>query len=127
MGEMNMDLAAGKPKLIVKPFPFTDAADPVVAVGRFRGGEAVLVNLAPGPCNTYCLIVAPVTMLDVEGEDKMDGAVRGWLRPALPVADFLAAYSHAGGTHHSALVYGDLTDEIGGFGEIMGWNVSILG
>ena len=46
--------------------------------------------------------------------------------PVGDVASFLAAYSSVGGTHHCALVYGELAEEIGRFGEIMGWNVVIL-
>lgn len=126
MGEMNLDLAAGKPRLVVKPFPWTDAADPVVALARFRGGKAVLANLAPGPDDSYSFVLAPVTMLDVTGEDRMTDEIHGWFQPPMAVADFLAAYSRAGGTHHSALVYGDVCDELARFGRIMGWRVTEL-
>jgi L-arabinose isomerase len=132
MGELNVALTAGKPRLIEKTFAFIDTENPVLAVGRFRGGEAVFVNLAPGPADaqhtcTYTLIVAPVTMLDVDGEDRMAESIRGWFRPALPVSDFLAAYSRAGGTHHAALVYGNnIATTIAGFGDIMGWAVRLL-
>jgi len=126
MGEMNLDLAATKPRLVEKPFPWTDVERPVVAVGRFRPGDAVLANLAPGPNGAYTLIVAPVTMLGVEGEDRMADTVHGWLRPQMPVASFLAEYSRLGGTHHSALVYGDVADEVSRFGKLMGWNTVLL-
>lgn len=123
MGEMNIALTAGKPLLREMDFPWTDAENPVFAVGRFRAGDAVLVNLAPGTNDTYTLLVAPVTMQDVEGEDRMAQMVHGWFRPALPIADFLAAYSRAGGTHHSALVYGDVAETVMRFGALMGWRV----
>ncbi|MGQ9632493.1 MAG: L-arabinose isomerase family protein [bacterium] len=126
IGEMNIDLAEGKPRLIEKPFPYTDAENPVVAVGRFRSGDAVLVNLAPGPNGTYRLIVAPVIMVGVGEEDKMADSIHGWFKPQMPLPDFLAEYSRAGGTHHSALVYGNTVKEISGFGEIMGWEAIIL-
>ncbi|MCL5999698.1 MAG: hypothetical protein M1546_27090 [Chloroflexi bacterium] len=126
MGEMNVALTAEKPRLIEKTFSFIDTENPVLAVGRFRGGEAVFVNLAPGPANTYTLIVAPVAMLDVEGKDAMGDSIHGWFRPAQPVADFLAAYSKIGGTHHAALVYGDVAAPIAAFGEMMGWTVRAL-
>ncbi len=32
--------------------------------------------------------------------------LRGWIRPRIPVADFLESYSRLGGTHHSALLVG---------------------
>lgn len=126
MGEMNIDLTAEVPVLMMKPFPWTDAENPVVAVGRLRGGEAALVNLAPGPDDTYTLIVTPITMLDVEIEDRMGDSVRGWFEPQGDVAGFLEAYSSIGGTHHCALVYGGSFEEIAKFGELMGWNVVIL-
>ncbi|MHB9133964.1 MAG: L-arabinose isomerase family protein [Armatimonadota bacterium] len=123
MGEMNPDLTAEQAVLIDKPFPWTDAADPVCAVGRLRGGSAVLVNLAPGPDHAYTLLVCPVTMLDVDGEDKLAETIHGWFRPRPPIADFLADYSRHGGTHHSALVYGDVAKDITRFGTLMGWQV----
>ena len=73
MGEMNVDLVAGKARLVAKPFSFIDIADPVLAVGRFMGGPATFVNLAPGPADTFTLIVAPITLQDVQG----DGCSRG--------------------------------------------------
>ena len=126
MGEMNLSLVAGRPRLFEKPFPWTDADNPVVALGRLRGGEAVWVDLAPGPEDSFTLVVAPGKMLDVVGEDRFVEAVRGWFRPALPVADFLAEYSRAGGTHHAALVYGAPVETIAGFGRLMGWGVKVI-
>lgn len=126
MGEMNVDLAAEKPLLIEKPFPWTDADEPVVAVGRLRGGEAVLVDLAPGPGESYSLILAPVGMQDVSGDERMADSVRGWFRPQMSVADFLSAYSQAGGTHHLALVYGNAAADLARFGMLMDWQVVIL-
>lgn len=123
MGEMNLSLVHGRPVLMEKPFPWTDVDDPVVAVGGFRGGRAALVDLAPGPNDSFSLIVAPVTMLEVGGEDRMHESVRGWFRPEMPIARFLEDYSRAGGTHHCALVYGELAEEVARFGLIMGWNV----
>jgi len=127
MGEMNVNLVDGQAVLVAKEMPWVDADAPVLAVGRFRGGNAVLVNVAPGPQDTFTLIVAPVTMLDVEGEDRMADSIRGWFRPRMAVPDFLEEYSRLGGTHHSALVYGELTADLVRFGEIMGWDVAVLG
>jgi L-arabinose isomerase len=126
MGEMNIRLAADQPRLKEMPFPWNDAENPVYAVGRFRAGNAVLVNCAPAPNERYTLIVAPVTMLDISGPDNMSDSIHGWFRPEMPIADFLAEYSRAGGTHHSALVYGDVADDIVRFGRLMGWNVVTL-
>lgn len=127
MGEMNVALADGACTLMTKDMPFLKVGAPAVAVGRFRAGEAVFVNLAPGPENTFTLIIAPVEMLGVQGEDKMTDLIRGWFRPTMPVAEFLESYSQLGGTHHSALVYGDATEDIALFGTLMGWDVAVLG
>jgi len=127
MGEMNVDLAEGQAVLLTREMPWVDADPPVIAVGRFRAGEAVLLNLAPGPDDSFTLIVSPVTMLGVEGKDRMADSIRGWFRPRLLISDFLEEYSRLGGTHHSALVYGEFTEDIVRFGEIMGWKVAVLG
>jgi L-arabinose isomerase len=126
MGEMNIALAAGKPRLAEIDYPFTDAENPLAAFGRFKAGRAVFVNLAPGRDNTFSLILAPVEMLDVQTDEDFKNCVRGWFRPNMPVSDFLAAYSRVGGTHHAALVYGDTADIIAGFGRMMGWKVVVL-
>ncbi len=122
MGEMNLKMTAARPRLAEKPFPFTDVGDTVVAYGCFRAGDALLVNLAPGPDETYSLIVATGAMQEVVGEDRMSESIHGWFKPSLPIADFLAAYSRAGGTHHCALVYGGVADEILRWGKLMPWN-----
>ncbi len=102
-----------------RPFPFTDIGQAIVATGRLRGGDAVLVNAAPCPCDTFTLITAPVRMVDVPGEDRFAGKVRGWFQPRVPIRDFLAAFSRAGGTHHCALVYGAGIDEVNRMGECL--------
>jgi len=126
MGEMNINLAASTPRLMEKPFPFTDVGNPATAVGCFRGGDAVLVNLAPGSHDSYSLIVAPIAMQEIKGEDRMAENVHGWFKSSLPVGEFLAEYSNAGGTHHSALVYGKVGEEIAAWGKLMQWNTVIL-
>jgi L-arabinose isomerase len=126
MGEMNINTAASAPILVEMPFPFTDVGNPAMAVGRYRAGEAVLVNLAPARDDTYSLIVAPIAMQDVQGTDRMADSIHGWFKGALPVGEFLAEYSRAGGTHHSALVYGNVADEIVSWGKLVGWNTVIL-
>jgi len=53
--------------------------------------------------------------------------VRAGVRPRLPVAGFLEAYARAGGTHHSALVLGDVAEAIAAFGRLSGVEVVRLG
>lgn len=126
MGEMNVNLIDGTPVLVQKSYAFIDSADPVMAVGRFKAGAAVWVNLAPGPCDTFTLILSPVKMLSDDGQDIMADTIHGWMKPGLPVSDFLAAYSRAGGTHHAALVYGDALAVLRAFGDFMGWRIVVL-
>ncbi len=134
MGEINTRLVDGKPRLCAPPFPFTDADLPAKLVGRLKGGAACFVNLAPMPAAggkrgqfSYRLIAAPGSVLAVRGKDAMKNTVRGWFKPKVPLADFLAEYSRNGGTHHAALVYGEHTREIMAFGEFMGWETVVLG
>lgn len=126
MGELNPNLVIGKAELVEKPMPFLNTDSPALVVGRFKGGEAVFVNLAPGPEDTLTLILAPIEMLE-DGKENMPATVRGWFRAALPVSDFLEEYSFLGGTHHAAMVYGDVLSELIRFGELMGWDVAVIG
>ena len=121
MGEWNLNLAAEKPKLIEKPFPWTDAENPVVAVGRFRGGDATLVDVAPTADGAYIIITVRGSMLEFEGEDRMSGSVHGWFALGRNVGGWLTAYSISGGTHHLALVYGGRSNEMFRFQTVLGW------
>lgn len=125
MGELNPAVSAGKPILEEKPFPFTDADNPIFAVSRLKAGDAVLVNLAPGPEETFRLIIVPLQVVDVK-QDNMGTAQAGWLKPPVNINDFLAEYSCLGGTHHSALVYGNVADDITAFGQFMGWETCVI-
>ncbi len=126
MGEVNPLLLTGKPRLSEMPFKFTDAQPPVRVSGCLRGGPAVFVNLAPLPGNRFRLIVVPVNMQAVRGKDRSENSVHGWFQPPLPLADFLAEYSRLGGTHHAALVYGQVSRVLAGFGDFMGWDTVVL-
>lgn len=123
MGEVNPDLIAGKPKLVEMDYIYSKAQNPVKLVGCLRGGRAVFVNLAPCAGGLFRLILSPITMTSVKGKDKMADSVHGWFEPRMRIDKFLTEYGKAGGTHHAALVYGDVADEIVGFGEFMGWEV----
>ncbi|MCP4404760.1 MAG: hypothetical protein GY801_46605 [bacterium] len=126
MGEMNYRLSADEPKLLEMDYTFGDAENPVFAVGRFRAGDILLVNLAPIGNGAYRLIISPAEMLDAPGQDNMAHRVRGWFRPSLPIEEFLAQYSTHGGTHHLALTYGASTRLIETFGQMMGWETVVI-
>lgn len=126
MGEVNVNLLIGRARLEEMNYKFSDTENPVRALGCLRGGPAVFVNLAPLAGKGFRLIITRVTMQTVRGRDRMKDSIHGWFRPSMPVADFLVAYSRAGGTHHAALVYGHAVPEIVGFGTFMGWETMVI-
>jgi L-arabinose isomerase len=115
MGEMNPAVAATQPLLYEKEYPFTPALNPATLACAPRPGRATLVNLSPGPNDTFRLITAPVEVLSDGTHPDLNHWVRGWIRPALPVAQFLEEFSHLGGTHHSALMFGDHVTALAAF------------
>ena len=121
MGEINLDLCGAKPLLAERPYTVSDTGAPAVATGCFKDGSAILTDLAPGPDNTFTLITAPVTWLPQLGPSGPSNA--GWFKPLSgSIADFLAAYSEVGGTHHLATSYGATTDILKAWARLMGWN-----
>ena len=120
MGEINPAVAAETPRLSEKDFPFTPAKNPAVITCAPAPGPATYVNLAPGPDDTFRLIVAPVEVLGDGTHPDMQKTVRGWIRPRCGVPAFLEAFSRAGGTHHSALVLGDHTAAVAAFAAFAG-------
>jgi L-arabinose isomerase len=124
MGEINPNILAGKPRILKKEFVFTDADDTIFICGKMKKGNGVLVNIAPSYNNTYTLIAAEMTVGDTPSEGvAVRNNLGGYLSPKGDIARFLENYSKAGGTHHSAFVYGDVLSSITTFGEAMGWNV----
>ena len=126
MGEMNPDLVAGKATLAEMDYNLSDTNNPIRAEGCFKAGPAVFVNLAPLPGGKYRLIVAPVKMEAIKGRNRSANSIHGWFTPQKPVGDFLKEYSRLGGTHHAALVYGKVAEELAAFGCWMGWEVAMV-
>ena len=124
MGEINLALTAQKPELKEIPFVFGEADDPVVCYGCYKSGEAVFVNVYRDE-EKYNMLISPVEMLDNAG-DNFKGTVRGWMKPKMPLGDFLAKISQAGVTHHSSLVYNATLEELEFFGKTLGLNVVIV-
>jgi len=120
MGEYNYRIAAGKPLLQEKPFPFTSAENPTVAYQTMKGGRATFLNLAPFGNGRYGLTMAGGEMLKITGENKMAAAVNGWFRPDAPLERFLEGLSLAGATHHSALVYGVTPEQLAPLADFLG-------
>ncbi|MCK5759317.1 MAG: hypothetical protein KAH14_09515 [Clostridiales bacterium] len=123
MGEMNINLCEEKPVLHEKDYIFSDVeVNPIVFSGEFKEGKAFLVNLSPSAVG-YTLIIAPIQMFV---SDKISDGVRGWFRPTISIQKFLSEYSKLGGTHHSALVYGDHLETLINFGQAMNFKTIIL-
>jgi L-arabinose isomerase len=126
MGEMNPQIAATKPALVELQFPYTEALNPAILVAPFAPGPATLVNLAPGPGGSFGLIASEVEVLGDATNPEMRNGVRAWIRTKKPLPEFLELYSRHGGTHHSALVYGDKTRAIEAFANFTGLDVRIV-
>ena len=47
----------------------------------------------------------PGEMIEIKGEDAMQGMVHGWFKAAAGLERCLERYTRAGGTHHLCLVY----------------------
>lgn len=120
MGEINPDVSSEKPLVCEKDFPWAGALNPAILACAPGEGPAALVNLAPGPDESFRLIVAPVEVLPDTTNPAMQKTVRGWIRPRGKLETFLERYSQCGGTHHSALVMGDWTEAIGAFASYAG-------
>ena len=126
MGELNPKTAAGQPRLIELDFPYTDALNPATLACDMAPGVATLVNLAPGPGDTFSLIASSMQFHGEADHPGMRDSIRGWARPELELEDFLEAYSELGGTHHSALVYGDHCEALEAFAEHAGIEASFV-
>ncbi len=120
MGEFNPELAAAQPLLYEKEYGLSPARNPAALGLAPRPGPATLVNLAPGPDDTFRLIVAPVDVLEDATHPEFQKWVRGWFRPRLPLGPFLERFSQLGGTHHSALVLGEHAESLLQFARLIG-------
>lgn len=122
MGEANYALGTDKPSLKEVNFIYTDAKNPIAGYTCYKKGAATFVNLYP-TADGYSLIVAPVTMEEPADVDNFEDKIRGWMRPEIPVSEFLEKISCEGATHHSALVYGATPKELEFFGKLIGVKV----
>ena len=126
MGEIHPGLTAWRPVLWDKKFNYNSCGDTVNMTGCYKKGKAVLVNLAP-MSEGFSLILSNVEMTDdVPRDGAYSASVQGWMKPPMPLRDYLKAYSLAGGTHHSALVYDANIEEISAFGRMMGFSPVVI-
>ena len=126
MGEYNPNLTSGKCGMKEIPFIYGDAKSPVVSYGRYKGGDAVFINLYRTK-DDFRMIISAVDMVEVRpDDDTLEVRVRGWMKPKMPIADFLEAISRVGATHHSALVYGATVSELVYFADLLGIGYDIV-
>ncbi len=124
MGEFNPDLVERKPGM--KEINFVFGADnPIVNYGCYRGGKAVYANIYRD-IDDFKLLISEVEMDDVKLDGTFETRVRGWMRPHMPIADFLCKISTAGVTHHSMLVYDATAEQIGYFASLLGIKYDII-
>lgn len=121
MGEVNTNLLNGKAEIVEMNLPFLKASfPPIIPHGCLKPGNAAILNLAPGPNDSFTLIACCGNVHTPEKTEM--AAIGGWFEPEKTLADFLAEYSIHGGTHHSALVYNPDLKVIHCYAKIMEWN-----
>ena len=126
MGESNPNLSQWKPYVLNKKFKHNSCGNTVSITTCARPGKAIIVNLAPTR-DGYRLILCPGELVDVGLERGVyKASTQGWFKPEMPLDRFLPAYSQAGGTHHSAMVYEVDLEELKAFGEMMGFEVIVV-
>ena len=121
MGEYNLRIAAEKPHMVVRPFPFGDAGDPFALMASMKKGRSTLVNLAPLGDGKYTLTAIEGQMLPAPVNSDFKDLVNGWFRPDGELAKVLEEYSKNGGTHHSAMVYNVTAEAIRPIARYFGW------
>ena len=126
MGESNPNLAQWKPLLTDMPFQWNSCGNTVGMYTCFRPGKAVWVNLAPMK-DHFKLILSQGELLDMDLRNSIyRKTTQGWYKPNKPVKQFLKEFSMIGGTHHSVLVYDVDIRELEAFGQMMGFEVTVI-
>ncbi len=127
MGECNLSVTCATTKLVEKPYAFSDVANPVIAIPKIVPGPATLVNIAPGPHDTFDLIAARVEVLDRGPAPGFPDVPHFWIRPLnRDLRDFLRRYSELGGTHHLALCLGDETELVRLMAQMLGLGFEVV-
>lgn len=120
MGEMNTALAARPPKYTVKNMKYSDI-DTTWLCGTYMAGTATLIDLAPLGEDKFRVIASKVEMREMECDKFRKNTTCGWFSPDKNIGTFLEDYSKLGGTHHLALVYGDMRKTAEVFAAVRGY------
>jgi L-arabinose isomerase len=114
MGEGNYKLArTDMPvRLVESPFGIGGYITyNVIPVFTLREGDATLVNLTTDNSGTIKIIAVEGDVLDLHPIQGVDSP-HGKFKPRIGLQNFFTRFAHAGGTHHSALVYGSESSKI---------------
>ena len=126
MGESNPGLSAWTPLVTDCSFQYNSCGDTVAMYTCMKPGKSIIVNLTP-TTNGFQLILCPGELPDSALDPNIGRKTnQGWFKPRIPLADFLKAYSVAGGTHHCAIVYNADIAGLEAFGQMMGFDVVII-
>lgn len=126
MAELNPNISLWKPTIRDMDFDYNSCGNTVGMYGCYRSGKVVIVNLAPMQ-DTFTLTLCPGELLNCGlPRGAYATETQGWFKPAQPLPAFLKAYSMAGGTHHSALIYDANIEELEAFGRMMGFDVNVI-
>jgi L-arabinose isomerase len=137
MGECNPALADPQRKIALKakPFSIAQCIRPAVPVFQLKPGIVTLASLSEVPVGAgeENLGAAGFQLVVFRGEivpaDEQPQLISPYSRLRIDgdLAEFLEAYSGAGGTHHQALGYGDLVQTLSDLATFMGLRFHRLG
>ena len=119
MGESNPQMAKrGFPiRMVQDNLPLSNCLPTAILSFTLEPGEVTLLNLRISSGKKLGLILTKGEILD--RPPLMDISSPHFIfRPKMRVEEFLTRYSLCGGTHHSALCYGDLSTDIRYFSNI---------
>jgi len=112
MGESNLKMAYNENEIrvIKKSFPYGIVKSPLVFLFRYKPGTVTIANLTMVNNKKLRIICscADITDFYLKNIDVPHFKIR----PHLQLEKFLTYYSYAGGTHHLAMTYGDITDKL---------------
>ena len=134
MGECNPALAdPNRPVLLkAKPFSIGRCVRPAVPVFQLEPGEVTLASLSEAPVDASGRAAGFQLVLfrgEIVASPEHGGLISPYSRLRVPgeLAEFLEIYSKAGGTHHLALGYGNLLQEMAALAELMGLDFYSIG
>ena len=127
MGECNSALADPDRPIVLKAKPFSigKCVRPVVPVFQLKPGIVTLASFSESPVSdggnpaAFQLVVSQGEIVSTEEHPNLTSPYSR-VRFGGELSDFLEHYSKAGGTHHLALGYGDLVDDLSALAQLMG-------